>query len=135
MKDGKHWSSVFGSLIFEWYDGCYLYSSLIMKNEYLWSKLVLLFFKVFSMKINALLHAFEPIFEALFLLDWGNCKACVLNASTASSGVENHCPCNLFLFYGNKRKKKLTGCHIRAVQRMIHQLFWHFKKFFVWVYV
>ena len=44
------------------------FSGLENKNKYLSSKIDLLFFKIFSIKINKLLHAFEPIVEAILPL-------------------------------------------------------------------
>jgi len=51
----------------------------------------------FCMRLNQFSKQF-------FHSEWGNSKTCVLNASTASSGVEKRWPRNLFLMCGNKKK-------------------------------
>ena len=58
--------------------------------------------------------------------DWGISKTCILNASTASSGVEKPRPLILFLTYGNKKKSfgakcnydSLNGCFECSTQTM-----------------
>lgn len=47
--------------------------------------MALLFFKIFSMRINLVLHVFEPISEALFRPNLTYTpKTCGVNLSTAS---------------------------------------------------
>ena len=56
--------------------------------------------------------------------DWGISKTCILNASTASSGVEKRWPLILYtLYYGNK--KKLFGGKSRLYCGwLIKSMFW-----------
>ena len=52
------------------YEGCLIYFGII----------ALLFFKIFPIKFQTLLHEFEPIVEALLPSDWGISETCILNA-------------------------------------------------------
>ena len=67
-----------------------------------------------------------------FQSDWGNSKTCVLNASTASSGVENRCPRNLFLMCGNN-KKSLGAKSGLYGGWPISSIFHSVRNAFVWV--
>lgn len=49
----------------------------------------LLLFKIFAFKIYTLVHTLKPFFITFLNSDWGSSKTWFLNASTASSGVEN----------------------------------------------
>ena len=63
--------------------------------------------------------------------DWGISKTCILNASTASSGVEKCWPLILFSTFGNKKKSfgaksgLCGGCLIKS-------MFWVLKNAIVW---
>ena len=64
--------------------------------------------------------------------DWGISKTCILNASTASSGVEKHWPLILFFTYGNK--KKSFGAKSGLYGRWLIKLkCWVLKNAVVWV--
>lgn len=86
-----------------------------------------LFFKVFSMKINILLHAFKPIIETLFPIRGRYFKTWFLNASAAFSEVKNRGPHISFIIWGIKN---VILCQIRAVRRVTHQFdILAFRKF------
>ena len=84
------------------YEDCLLYFGIREQKQILIIENCLLFFKIFPIKIYTLLHAFEPIVEALLpLYDWG---ISILFAWTASSGVEKRWPLILLFTYRNKKK-------------------------------
>ena len=85
-------------------------SGLENKNKYWSSKIALLLFKIFPIKIYTPLHAFEPIESKHFChSDCGISKTCILNASTASSSVEKRWPLILFLRTGIKRSHSVPS--------------------------
>ena len=63
--------------------------------------------------------------------DWGISKTCILNASTASSGVVKRWHLILFFTYGNK--KKLFGAESGLYGGwLIQSVFWVLKNAVVW---
>ena len=92
--------------------------------------MALLFFKIFPIKIYTLSHAFEAIVEALLPL-WGIFTTCILNASTASSGVEKRWALILFFTYGNK-KKSFGAKSGPYGEWLIKLMFWVLKNVVVW---
>ena len=66
--------------------------------------------------------------------DWGISKTCILNASTASTGVEKRWAPILFFTYGNK--KKSFGANLGSYGKwLIKSMFWLLKNAVVWANV
>ena len=63
--------------------------------------------------------------------DWAFSKTCILNASTASSGVEKRWALTLFFTYGNK-KKSFGGKSQLYGGWLIKSMFWVLKNAVVW---
>ena len=76
------------------------------------------------MRLNQLL-------KHLCHFDWSISKTCVLNASTASSGVEKRWPLIIFFTYGNK-KKSFGGKSGLYGGWLIKSIFWVPKNAVVW---
>ena len=91
------------------YEGFYI-SGLENKNKYESTKIALLFFKIFPIKVYTLLHAFEPIVETLLPLWLGYLqKICILNASTSSEGAEKRWLSFYFLRTAIKRSHSMPS--------------------------
>ena len=78
----------------------------------------------FRMRLNQLSNQF-------FHSDWGISKTCILNLSTASSGVEKPWPLILFFAYGNKKKSFSTKSGLYGGW-LIKSMFWVPKNSVVW---
>ena len=65
--------------------------------------------------------------------DWGICKICILNASTASSGDEKRWPLTFFT-YGNKKKSFDAKARLYGGW-LIKSMFWVLKNAIFWAAV
>ena len=63
--------------------------------------------------------------------DWGISKTCILNASTAYSGVEKRWPLILFFTYGNKKKSFDAKSRLYGGW-LIKSVYWVLKNAVVW---
>ena len=110
------------------YEGCLLYYIFInnRKSPYYFSKYSPLRSKHFCMRLNQLSKHF-------WHSDWGTriSKTCILNASSASSGVQKRWPLILFLCTGEK-KKSFGAKSALYGGWLIKSMFWMLKNAVVW---